>query len=133
MIYIYLLFVIYSSIAGSVEAILYGKKGAETFKWNEHVLFISNAGVVLAGLLIAQYIPELNIVEKVLSLAICICSYPFFHDGFYYETAKRINRPDYKFSSNSKTSTAHIEIPWFFRFNLFIASVIVYLAYNLLY
>lgn len=129
MLYIYLLFVIYSSLAGSVEAILYGKQGAETFKWNEHILYVLKASFVLGGYLLAPYLVQMSIMESLVCFIISAVSYPFFHDGFYYETARRINRPDYKFSSNSKTSTADIEIPWAIRLNAFLLSIITLLIY----
>lgn len=129
MLYIYLLFIIYSSLAGSVEAILYGRQGAETFKWNEHILYVLKAGFVLGGYLLAPYLVHMNIIESLICFAVSAISYPFFHDGFYYETARRINRPDYRFSSNSKTSTADIEVPWFIRLNAFLVSIIILLVY----
>jgi len=133
MLYIYLLFVIYSSLAGSVEAILYGRQGAETFKWNEHVLYVLKAGFVLGGYLLAPYLVHMSILESLVCFGISSMAYPFFHDGFYYETARRINRPDYRFSSNSQTSTADIEVLWSIRLNAFLVSIITLLIYTFIW
>lgn len=123
----YLFFCMYASLGGVVEAILYARTGAESFKWNEHIIFITKAGVVILGFIVIPHLVNPTLITSNLCFIACIFSYPFFHDGFYYETARRINRPDYKFSSNSKTSTADIEIPWFIRMNLFIASLLIIL------
>lgn len=130
MIYLYLLFCLYASIEGVTEGILYGKQGAESFKWNEHIVYVCGRGVVLTGFLLAPELMHFSLEGFSVLALICFLSYSFFHDGFYYETARRINRPDYKFNSNSKTSTAKIEITWAIRLSMFVASLIILIIYR---
>lgn len=114
MITLFILLCIYSSLVGSKEAILYAKQGAETFKWNEHILFRFQ-DVIVYTILISLYLLNITMSECIFSIVSAIFAFPFFHNGFYYETARKINRPDYRFWSNSETSTAKIEIDWTFR------------------
>lgn len=126
-----LLFIAYCIVAGIVEAILYARTGAETWKWNEHILFIVKAAFVLFGYFAMPHFIHPTFIESAIGALCSILCYPFFHDGFYYEAARQINRPDYRFSSNSKTSTATIEIPWFIRGNAFLLACIIVIAKNL--
>lgn len=129
MLYIYLLFVIYSSLAGSVEAILYGKKGAETFSWNEHAIYVFARTMVLFSILFAGRLVPLSNIDCFIYAIICTLSFSFFHNGVYFETARRINRPDYRFWSNSKTSTAKIEMTWAIRLSMLFVSVGLLILY----
>lgn len=132
MIYLYLLFCLYASIEGVTEAILYCKQGAESFKWNEHIIYVVGRGIVLTGFLFSSKFMVFNLESFAVGALVCVLAFSFFHDGFYYETARRINRPDYRFNSNSKTSTARLEITWFIRANMFFASVIITLYFTYL-
>jgi len=126
-----LLFIIYSSIAGVIEAILYARKGAETWKWNEHALYILNAVIFAFGVFAMPLFIHTTFIESVLGVACCALCYPFFHDGLYYESARQINRKDYRFWSNSKTSTAKIEITWNVRLSFCICAFIIVVLKNI--
>lgn len=129
MIYLYLLFCIYAIVEGVIEAILYGKKGAETFSWNEHIVYVFARIMVLFSILFASRLTHLSNLDCLIYASVCMLSFPFFHDGSYYETARKINRPEYRFWSNSQTSTAKIEITWFVRVNMLLVSIISLLVY----
>ncbi len=129
MIYIYILFCIYASLSGLKDAILYGKRGAETFYWNEHTLFNVERGVVLLGYCASMLFARISYADLSWLALSCLMAFSFFHNGFYYETARQINRMDYRFWSDSKTSTAKIEISWNLRFTLFALSVVVLYFY----
>ena len=125
-----LLFICYSTFAGVLEAVLYGRQAAETWKWNEHILIGTKVAFVLIGFFVLPHIVHPSPLESFIGSVCSVLVYSFFHDGFYYEASRQINRPDYRFNSNSKTSTAKIEITWFVRANMFIASLIILLVYQ---
>lgn len=115
---LYLSFIMLSILSGIKEAILYGRKAAETFKWNEHILFVLERAFIFS-LPFTTYAFIHSWGGILWAIIAGILSYPFWHDGFYYETARQINRPDYNFFSDSKTSTAKIEITWPIRVLMF--------------
>ena len=129
---LYLFFCLYACISGVKDAILYAKNGAETFTWNEHILFNAERFSVLFLVGFATLFVDLNTLGTELLMIACTLSFSFFHNGFYYETARQINRPDYRFWSNSKTSTAKFEITWFLRTNMFIASILI-IIFSIIY
>jgi len=121
----------YVSMAATIEAIMYSRTGAEAFKKiNEHIFIVFASFFFVFGISYAATFAHMNFTESLVYAATCSLSYPFWHDGIYYEVARRINRPDYRFNSNSKTSTAKIEIPWFVRGNMFILALIILLVYK---
>lgn len=129
---IYTLFLIYASLSGMNNAILYGKRGAETFKWNEHMLFFIERGTVLGIGLYGSLFVKASIKECLILLTACVFAFSFYHNAFYYETTRQINRPDYRFWSNSKTSTAKVNMDFKYRFPLAIISIGL-MMYNLIY
>jgi len=126
-----LLFICYSAVAGVLEAVLYGRQAAETWKWNEHIMIATKVVFVLVGYFAMPHIVHPTILESLIGFICSVLVYSFFHDGFYYEAARQINRPDYRFSSNSKTSTAVIEWPWFIRGNAFLLACLIVILKNI--
>jgi len=129
-----LIFMCYVAMASTIEAIMYSKLGAEAFKkTNEHVFIVLAAIFYVFSNCYASTYTSMSVVDSFTYAAICALVYTFWHDGIYYEVARRINRPDYRFNSNSKTSTADIEVPWTFRVISFATGGALYLIYNFLY
>lgn len=130
MITLYILFCLYASISGMKDAILYGKQGAETFKWNEHILFNLERATVLSLMAQALFV-KMDVYGLMVLTGSCILSFSLFHNGFYLESARQINRPDYHFYSNSQTSTAPFEITWNLRLFMFILSIAALITYHI--
>lgn len=67
---------------GFCHAILYGRRGHESFNWNEHWVFTAmRALMCLALIMPGSALPILS----------GICMYPFFHNGMYYTQRDRID------------------------------------------
>lgn len=75
-------FIVYACADGFSHAILYGRKGDQSFKWNEHIVF----NIARGSFLLALFLP--GNIWTVLSAA---CTFPFFHNGFYYTQRDRID------------------------------------------
>lgn len=116
-------FIVWASSLGYIEAILYSKKGAEAFKINEHIVYtISRISVMIMVLLSHLYSGQFNIWYACLS---CLLSFSFWHNGTYYETRKLIDVSYYRFTSNSKTSSAWIELNYKTRLSLKLIGLII--------
>lgn len=112
-----LLLLAYSALSGIVEGILYGKKGADSFKGNEHGFFF--AKMVAVGCLVLVKV-DVSQWDRNVLVAAWIFMHAFVHDGFYYETRRQIDVPYYRwYYDYSKTSTARLEIPFWPRTILF--------------
>lgn len=108
-----ILLIVYSCLAGMVEAVLYSKRASEAFKWNEHVLFVLKMACI--GLLFLLNVSG-SYYDRGVDVAVWCLVHPFFHDGAYYETRRRIDVPSYRwYFDYSKTSTARLEIRFVLR------------------
>lgn len=115
----------YTCLSGWKDAILWSKKGAEAFPWNEHIVFVAERAAV--GTLVFVDVP---IGQKLIVVVCWIFAFSFLHNGFYYETRKRIDKPDYYWFSDSTTSTATLEMNATFRTVLFVISVLCVVVNN---
>jgi len=117
---------IYSSL-GAVEALLWARKGAESFKWNEHAWVLApqrvwiGITILLTGLCANLY--------GAIIVAVFVASIPaffFFHQGTMYMVRNHINHLVYpnRWKDDSTTSTAKINVEWGWRLGLFIMSVL---------
>jgi len=129
MVVLFILLCLYASSSGCKDAILYGRKGADTFDWNEHMLFVFERVLVLSIALYSTLYKHSSLLDAIVLFATFACSFSFFHNGFYYETARQINRSEYRFWSNSKTSTARLEMTWGIRLALLLLSLGILIFY----
>ncbi len=106
---------------GAIEAILYSKKAAGAFKWNEHALFVINRALIAVCLILSPYASD-----RVQVMTAAIFMFPLIHDGFYYVTRHLIDVPEYRFNSNSTSSTARFEIKFTWRVVLFAMGIVIY-------
>ncbi len=111
---------------GAEEAILYSRKGADAFKWNEHILFVVNRALCAACILISPFTDD-----RVIILIACIFFFPFIHDGAYYVTRGKIDMPQYRFNSDSTGSTATLEIKFKYRVALFLMGIGIIITHYL--
>jgi hypothetical protein len=110
----YIWFNFWAILSGIKEGILYSKKGADAFKWDEHELYATERVVVF---LLVPLGMNLSIAEVAVLGIACFCAFSFWHNGSYYETRNRIDVPSYSFYSSSKDSTAKLELS--FKYRLF--------------
>lgn len=105
----YLLLCIASFLQGSIDAILYSRKGADAFPWNEHVLLVAMRTtwfvLIASGLF-------LNYADLVFLAIAFVFSYSFWHNGIYFITKIAVfspgtrNKFEYFFQDKSKTDTS---------------------------
>ncbi len=107
-----------------MEGILYSGKASDAYEWDEHRIFmvqrISTLFLVLLGAFLRDHI---FLIHGLFFFVGLLFIYPFFHDGFYYECRKDIDKPSYNFFSTSKESTAVMEFSWPVRLTLFLIGV----------
>lgn len=117
----YTLICLYACLSGIKDAILYCKKGHDAFRWNEHIVFASERGVVIS-LLVCGYF--LNKPYQLVNIPIAgILAFSFWHNGFYFETRKRIDVPGYNFASVSLNRSNWLEIPFIPRLIMMLISL----------
>jgi hypothetical protein len=105
MILAFLVLCAYACFSGWKDAILWSKKGADAFPWNEHLVFVAERAAV--GTLVFVDVP---IGQKLIVVVCWLAAFSFLHNGFYYETRKRIDVPYYHWFADSTTSTATIQM-----------------------
>lgn len=116
--------------SGLTEAILYSGKGADAFKWNEHIVFSIQRACFVLMLIICYVIhPLMSLTDFELLLLSCMLSWNLFHDGAYYEGRHLIDCPYYRWYSDSTTSSAKINFTFWERLTLAIlgTSLFIYL------
>lgn len=137
---IYILLNAYAFVSGIKDAILWSKKGADAFTWNEHKVFVAERGIVL--FIVLSVVICYSLLNKIgfpyydnvkLFLGVClvlssfILSFSYFHNGAYYVARKKINPKlkHYTWRGVSNSSTADIEFSYKERLALFIVSLIL--------
>lgn len=116
MIYLFaILSVMYASFEGAREAFYYhALNGVKSI--NIHWIYVVQRAL-FAGVLFA--------VTNYFILLFFICSFSFFHDGFYYYTRNKLNKNIYtkRFTDESTTSTAIFELNFPIRVVLLLFAV----------
>ena len=128
---IYLVLNLYALLDGVCDAILYSRKGADSFKWNEHIVLVIRRCLVGLLVLLGVQAPYPCVITQLLCFGL---SFSFFHNGAYYITRELINGKGllwYYWFHDSLTSTAKLEFNYFFRTLLFLISLIWILLYLL--
>lgn len=74
--------IVFACADGFKDAILYGRKGDQSFTWNEHIVYITARGSFLLALLLPG-----NWITVLCSALM----FSFFHNGFYYTQRDRID------------------------------------------
>jgi hypothetical protein len=117
----YVLVNYYAYLQGRTHAVLYSRKGAEAFPWNEHRIYFQERALVCSFFVLGCYMHQWEILCLV---PLFIFSFSFWHNGSYYHTRNQIDKPEYHWFYDSKTSTAVIELNAVIRTTLFIISLI---------
>jgi hypothetical protein len=124
-----LLFQIFAILAGVVEAILYARRGAESFHWNEHIVLIAQRASVLVvggGLLLDWHVLP-SIWWLAANVGALMLLFSFAHNNAYnltriwitwddagvtrsaWESLWSAYRVSFKWNYQSATSTARFE------------------------
>lgn len=112
-----------SSWLGIMEAMIYGGKMYDSFKFDHHKGIYVPMRLTIFLFAASFCFIDLNEVPFVLS---CVClSFPFFHDGFYYLGRKWIDEAYYGFFDMTTTSTAKTSFDPPQRVILFICSMLL--------
>lgn len=113
------------SLGGVIEAVLWSKKAYDAFKWNEHTLLILNRLFIGATI----WFPPMSNWDRGLLTAVAGFGFFFFYESGYLLGRHFIDKPDYHIDTDSKTSSAQVNIPWNARVLLLITGVAIYLGY----
>lgn len=121
---------IYASLSGVKDGILYGRRGADSFSWNEHVVYVIERMAFGAMFLSGFAVGLIGSYWSVGMITIsAVFGFSFWHNGYYYITRGRISGTYGYFSQNSTSSTAVIELRWHPRLMLEALSWICFLIY----
>lgn len=93
MVVLFILFCFYASVSGMKDAILYGRSAAETFTWNEHLLFGVERLVVTMMAVITALFVRLSAVEVVILITVLDLHFHSFITGFITKLPGRSTDP----------------------------------------
>lgn len=112
---------------GWIHAILWSKKGAEAYKWNEHILLTSQVGLFFAlPLVVFFYAKTLTFWSLLTVLSAGWAAFAFFHPSTYYWARHHIDKAySGPFDEPSSGSTAWINLPTWARIVALIVSIVI--------
>lgn len=127
----FLLLCAYACISGVKDGILWSKKGADAFEWNEHIVFISERACIGSMVLVLPFINKLSLLDSCAVLAsFCLC-FSFLHNGCYYTTRRYIDVDYYNWFSESKSSSAKFNFGIVLRLVTFFVGLAVISIYSI--
>lgn len=104
-----LIYISYSLLAGVNDAVVYGRKGAESFTWNEHALFVIERVLLLLLPLSTTYFHPGYAQQAVDAVAFALL-YSVLHNTAYYHSRNLIDGTHHNpFTYQSSSSTAKNE------------------------
>lgn len=127
----FLLLCAYACISGVKDGILWSKKGADAFEWNEHIVFIAERACIGSIVLVLPFITNISLLDSVVVLAsFCLC-FSFLHNGCYYTTRRYIDVDYYNWFSESKSSSAKFNFGIVLRLVTFFVGLAVISIYSI--
>jgi len=121
----------YACISGVKDGILWSKKGANAFEWNEHIVFISERACIGSMVLVLPFINKFSLLDSGAVLAsFCLC-FSFLHNGCYYTTRRYIDVDYYNWFSESKSSSAKFNFGIVLRLVTFFVGLAVISIYSI--
>jgi len=121
----------YACISGVKDGILWSKKGANAFEWNEHIVFISERACIGSIVFVLPFINKLSLLDSCAVLAsYCLC-FSFLHNGCYYTTRRYIDVDYYNWFSESKSSSARFNFGIVLRLVTFFVGLAVISIYSI--
>lgn len=103
-IFLYIVFLIYPAISGIKDAVLWSKKGTDSFKFDEHFIFVIERAAFIFSVLLTAYVVKNSCVTPWNILAIFFCwalGFPFVHNGSYYWGRSKIDKAYMGFFSDN--------------------------------
>lgn len=119
-----------SALSGLNDAVLYSRRGADAFPWNEHKIFVAKRAALI---LLVALTCLLTLNGTILPLAVNMIiiyplSYPFVHNSIYYEARNRIDKSyPAGWKSDSTTSTAQINFNLSQRTGMALLSLLIFI------
>lgn len=106
---LYLFLNLYAAASGVKDAVLWSKKGAEAFSWNEHKIFVIERTIICFALYTVLYLRH---DQLLVVIAAFVLSFSFWHNGCYYLGRNGIQSNVYPkgFWDESASSTALLEL-----------------------
>lgn len=127
---LYGLFCFYFVLSGIKDAMLWSKKGAEAFTWNEHIVFVLERATIVLLSIVSVLAVELTanfLVKYILVLVASLLAFAFWHNGTLYEARNRIDwaYPNGFWSNPSHSSTAKLNFTLTTRLLMWLVSVVI--------
>lgn len=132
---IWLVFLAYPFFSGWKDAVLWSKKGTDAYDWDEHIIFVGERlsyGATVVFCFYSGMFEMISVGEFWLIVVCFILSFPFVHNGMYYESRKNIDNSYLGFYDDSRTSTAPLNISFPIRTGLIILSFLILIAYEII-
>lgn len=103
---LYITLIIIYSVRGMEQGILWSRKGAEAFKWNEHLPLVIVRIAIALAIMIGAVIG--NVLHIFLVIVAFVPAFWFWHNTMYYYTRHAIDLNVYPnwFKAESTTSSA---------------------------
>jgi hypothetical protein len=125
MMILYLCICFFQTVFGAINAFIYGRKGAESLKRDEHIDIVLLQGLFFIYPFLVLWL-EVDVYELSWATVAGIFATPFFKDGAYFESRKKIDGA-YRLGwwDDSTTSTAIINFKMPMRVLFFICSLLM--------
>jgi hypothetical protein len=126
MIVLYLCICLFQIVFGAINAFIYGRKGADSLKRDEHIDIVVLQGLFFLYPFLVLWL-RVDVYELCWATVAGIFATPFFKDGAYFETRKRMDPTVYRLGwlDDSTTSTAIINFKMPMRVLFFIGSILM--------
>jgi hypothetical protein len=131
MVILFILLCAYACASGVKDAILWSKRGADAFNWNEHLVFVAERAVIGSVVFVIPYLISPSFIKISVVLACFSLCFPFLHNGCYYTTRRYIDVDYYHWFSESKSSSARFNFGYFLRTASFFCGLIGFVCYLL--
>lgn len=129
MVILFLQLCAYACISGVKDGILWSKKGADAFAWNEHLVLVAERACIGSIVLLLPLLSKPSFLDvSAVLLSFCMC-FPFLHNGSYYTTRRYIDVDYYHWFSESKSSSAKFNLGIVFRITIFFVGLIGFGCY----
>jgi hypothetical protein len=122
-----LVLILNTIVDGMNDAILYSRKGAHAFPWNEHIILVlDRAGLPLVSVFT---ILTSDLAWTMVQLWAYLLMHSFIHNGAYYLCRDKIDGTNHGFKHQSPTTTAKVDLNYKQRSILFVIGLLLLVAY----
>lgn len=117
-----LLFNAYAIVSGYKDSILWSRRAADAFTWNEHIVFIVERIVIIALVIASTHVSPIQALGATLAF---LLMFSLTHNQAYYHGRSLIDHTPFIWSYSSTTSTAKIELNYTLRLALFLVGIAI--------